>query len=73
MISFLYDRDHFLINASIVLDGCGRAYKAAMVEKGEMAVASTSSSEIDVSVHRALGWFMVIWVPMVSYSRQRDL
>lgn len=53
-----------------VLGGYGAGYApgSTEVENGLASFAVTSSTDIDVSVYRAIGWLIIIWVPFVSPS-----
>lgn len=52
-----------LANAK-VLGGYGYAPGAALAEKGLAALANVPSDDVDVSVYRAIGWLIMIWVPL---------
>lgn len=53
-----------------VLGGYGAGYAPGGIEteKGLASFAVTNSTNIDVSVYRAIGWMITIWVPFVSLS-----
>jgi hypothetical protein len=53
-----------------VLGGYGAGYApgSTEAEKGLASFAVTNSTDIDVSVYRAIGWMITIWVPFVSLS-----
>lgn len=48
-----------------VLGGYGYSAEAVQAEKGIAAVNAATGSEVDVSVYRAIGWLVTIWVPLV--------
>lgn len=49
-----------------VLGGYGYAPDISHVESGTVRTIPSPGSELDVSVYRAIGWLVTIWVPMVS-------
>lgn len=49
-----------------VLGGYSAGYTSMEVENGIASFAVTGNTEIDVSVYRAIGWLITIWVPFVS-------
>lgn len=53
------------LNSTDVLGGYGYAPEAGRAENG-VAGSIASSNEVDVSVYRAIGWLVTIWVPIVS-------
>ncbi|KZT24588.1 hypothetical protein NEOLEDRAFT_1116320 [Neolentinus lepideus HHB14362 ss-1] len=52
-----------LANAK-VLGGYGYSPEAALAEKGVAALVGVPSDDIDISVYRAVGWMILIWVPL---------
>lgn len=51
-----------------VLGGYGYSTEGAKAEKGAITVSQASAGEVDVSVYRAIGWLVTIWVPLVSLN-----
>lgn len=49
-----------------VLGGYGYSAEVAKAEKG--AMHPQIGGEVDVSVYRAIGWLVTIWIPMVSQA-----
>lgn len=49
-----------------VLGGYGYAPDAAQAETSGGALSAASGAEVDVSMYRAVGWLITIWVPLVS-------
>lgn len=50
-----------------VLGGYGYSAEAVQAEKGIAAVDAATGGEVDVSVYRAIGWLVTIWVPLVCH------
>ncbi|KAL6309855.1 hypothetical protein BKA93DRAFT_925199 [Sparassis latifolia] len=46
-----------------VLGGYGYSPEAAHAEKGLAALTSVPASDLDVSIYRAIGWLLLIWIP----------
>lgn len=49
-----------------VLGGYGYAPEMAKAERGVGALAVVPVGDLDVSVYRAIGWLLTIWIPFVS-------
>lgn len=50
-----------------VLGGYGFAPGSLEAEKGLAALAAPPGTEINISVYRAVGWMITVWVPLVCY------
>ncbi|CAL1700479.1 unnamed protein product [Somion occarium] len=47
-----------------VLGGYGYSPEAMHAEKGIAAVNAATGGEVDISVYRAIGWLITVWVPL---------
>lgn len=54
-----------------VLGGYGFATGGLEAEKGLSALATPSDMTIEVSIYHAIGWLILIWVPVVSFSHSQ--
>lgn len=54
------------MSSADVLGGYGYSPEAAKAENGPTAMAAVPTGELDISVYRAAGWLVTIWVPFAS-------